>query len=268
MPNFAGTIPAVRERPKVAKKPTILPPPAESAKRSQKTKEMPAARLTLVPAVPRTAAAETPRPAPAATVEEPKTVDAAAVPASNGTQTARSAPAEAAMKDRLSVVRRATSIAPTIPPVKARPKVAKRPTITGPTIPAKKPLVKKKAEPKESTGGAASWIPWLPLAVGIVLGFIAPQLFALASVWNPWGLRVVFPFVQFVGLREIGMSDELTRTLPQLMLYLQFPLEGLLVANNLRRGMRASIAVSPIFFLHFVSALVLWIVALGSSRLI
>jgi hypothetical protein len=95
---------------------------------------------------------------------------------------------------------------------------------------------------------------------------LAPQIHTLAALWNPWGLRILFPFVQLASLREVGMSDELTRTLPQLMLYLQFPLEGILVADNLRRGLRTVKAVGPIVPLHFVAGLVLWIVALGSSR--
>jgi len=104
------------------------------------------------------------------------------------------------------------------------------------------------------------------LAAGIVLGFLSPQLHSLASLWDPWGLRIVFPFVQVLGLREIGIGDELNRSLPQLMLYLQFPLEGLLVAMNLRQGRSLAMAIGPLPGLHFVCGLVLWIVALGSLK--
>jgi hypothetical protein len=159
-------------------------------------------------------------------------------------------------------------IAGTLPRVKERPKVARRPTLVGPSMPKKKPLIMKKAalSAKATPARATRWGSLIPLAVGIALGFVAPEIHALASLWDPWGMRVVFPFVQLAGLHEIGMSDELTRTLPQLMLYLQFPLEGLLVASNLRRGMRLTAAIGPIPALHFVSGLVLWIVALGSSK--
>jgi len=128
------------------------------------------------------------------------------------------------------------------------------------------PLDKTKAEAGTQHALPANWINFVPLAVGIALGFVAPQVHALAGHWGPWGLRAMFPFVQLAGLREIGMSDELTRTLPQLMLYLQFPLEGLLVAGNLRRGMRLSKAIEPIAALHLVCGLVLWLVSLGASR--
>jgi hypothetical protein len=139
----------------------------------------------------------------------------------------------------------------------------------GPTMPEKKPLVTKQAKAaaeaaKPKQAKSANQSRWAPLAVGIALGSLAPAIYALTALWDPWGLRIVFPFVQLVGLREFGISHELARTLPQLMLYLQFPLEGLLVASNLRRGMKLSAALGPIPGLHFAAGLVLWIVALGS----
>jgi hypothetical protein len=136
-------------------------------------------------------------------------------------------------------------------------------------MPEKKPLVTKQAKAaaeaaKPKQAKSANQSRWAPLAVGIALGSLAPAIYALTALWDPWGLRIVFPFVQLVGLREFGISHELARTLPQLMLYLQFPLEGLLVASNLRRGMKLSAALGPIPGLHFAAGLVLWIVALGS----
>jgi hypothetical protein len=172
-----------------------------------------------------------------------------------------------------------------MPSVKERPKVTRQSTILAPpagtakktpaaslalpgaaTVEHKQPVASKVDKPAASKG--IRWTSWLPIAAGIAISSVAPQLFALAGHWNPWGQRVLFPLVQLVGLHEIGMSDELARTLPQLMLYLQFPLEGLLVASNLRRGQNLSRAFGPVPGLHFVFALVLWIVALGSMPLI
>jgi hypothetical protein len=62
------------------------------------------------------------------------------------------------------------------------------------------------------------------------------------------------------------MSAELTRTLPQLLLYLQFPLEGLLTKSNLSRGVKLSSALGQLVFLHAVCIFVLWLVALGGGR--
>jgi hypothetical protein len=176
-------------------------------------------------------------------------------------------------------------LAGTLPEVRERPKVAKRPTIFA--VPNPKPkLVPKSAaasvaaahvdakpEPKtvakaESKPGAApaNWRSLIQLAIGILLAFLAPQILTLAIHWNPWGVRLVFPFVQLLALHDMGLSNELRRTLPQLMLFLQFPLEGLVVIGNLRRGKRFVQAAAPVVILHFMCVLVIWIVALGSQK--
>jgi hypothetical protein len=74
-------------------------------------------------------------------------------------------------------------------------------------------------------------------------------------------MRAVFPFVLVAGRQEIGMSEELTRTLPQLMLFLQFPLEGLLTKITLSRGVKVLGATGQLIFLHAVAALVLWLIS-------
>jgi hypothetical protein len=242
VPEIAGTIPAVRERPKVTRRPTIIGPAAPPKK--------PLAKKRAVTKPDKPAALAGP-------IAQEKTP-----PAEKGT---------GPKPDR-----RPTTTASTIPlkkPLvkrKAEPKRDTLRTMTAPTIPEKKPLITKQAKAAAAVSSeptrAVSWLRWLPIAVGIAIASVAPQIHALAALWNPWGLRVIFPFVQLTGLHEIGMSDELTRTVPQLMLYMQFPLEGLLVASNLRRGMRLTAAVGPIPALHFVAGLVLWIVALGSVR--
>ncbi len=136
-------------------------------------------------------------------------------------------------------------------------------TVPGPTLPAKKPLVKVKARPgKVSRSG---WALWWPLAAGVALGFLSPQMMNVVDGWDPWGVRLVFPFVQFCSLSDIGLSAEMTRALPELMLFLQFPLEGMLTVSNLHRGVKLSAALTQLFFLHAVTALVLWIVAIGTT---
>lgn len=263
MPEMTGTIPAVKERPKVAKRPTILAPPVPTGKERKTALKKAPAPVAAPPAV----AVQAQVAVEASLATHPQAALALAAPV-----TPEAAAAAPAVKEGAKAAKSPAGRVSTIPPVKERPKVAKRPTIGVAATPAKKAILKPKPAAGEKAASPQvkepaeplNWINWAPLAVGIVLGFMAPQIHALAALWDPWGLRVVFPLVQLAGLHEIGLSDELTRTLPQLMLYLQFPLEGLLVAFNLRRGMRFSAAVGPVPALHFVCGLVLWIVALGS----
>jgi len=288
-----GTIPEIKQRPKVARRPTIPALPAQKSGGKAARKDNPAtaaseekqivgekpvqerAKSGMRSVIPFKTAKSSNEPvcavaAPAvpAALEQTPAASLALPEVSDGP--APAAPAGSA-NSTVATVSKALAVS-TIPPVRERPKVSRKSTITaskavGSTVAAKKSRAKTEAAPVDKNETlVGSWISWAPLAVGIVLGFLSPQLHSLAAQWDPWGLRIVFPVVQVLGLREIGIGDELNRTLPQLMLYLQFPLEGLLVAMNMRRGMRISMAIGPIPALHFVCGLVLWIVALGSLK--
>ena len=127
-------------------------------------------------------------------------------------------------------------------------------------------MPKSKVQLKKRNPPPTGYLSWWPVATGLLLGSLAPQLNSMLASYEPWGPRIVFPFVQFVGLHEIGMSAELTRTLPQLMLYLQFPLEGLLTKNSLNRGYKISSALGQLVFLHAVCVIVLWLVSLDVGK--
>jgi hypothetical protein len=271
VPDIAGTIPAVRERPKVARRPTIkaLAAPAKSPQSQAKT----AAAVLEQRAVPEDQDATVDQanefadllleaelddqPEQLALFEFPEASEAQVEP----TRRSPAQPTSPAV---------GTTMPEKKPLVKKKPAMLESGKAAATTIPDKKPTITKQA--KEAAAAEARriaalrWVPWSPIAVGIALASLAPQIHAWAAQWNPWGVRVVFPYVQLCALHEIGMSDELTRTMPQLMLYLQLPLEGLLVASNLRRGKGFLAAIGPIPGLHFVGALVLWIVAQGSMR--
>ncbi len=125
----------------------------------------------------------------------------------------------------------------------------------GPTLPGKH--TQRGTRPSPPSG----WSLWWPVAAGLLLAVFAPGLREMALLWDPWGMRFLFPYVLLPGQPELGLGDELTRTLPRLMLYLQFPIEGLLTKINLSRGVRLSGALSQLVFLHAIGALVLFLVS-------
>jgi hypothetical protein len=117
-------------------------------------------------------------------------------------------------------------------------------------------------KPKAPSG----WVRWWPLAAGIAISCIAPQLRDLVSGWDPWGMRIVFPYVLLCGRRELGLSDEMTRMLPQIMLFLQFPLEGLLTRFTFSRGIRLPGALLQLLLIHGLGAVVLTLLALPAPN--
>jgi hypothetical protein len=100
-----------------------------------------------------------------------------------------------------------------------------------------------------------------PLLPAIALGIFSPRIYAALTMHEPLIMWFVFPFVVVFGRPEFGFSEELTRTLPQLFIYIQFPLEGLLTVFNLSRRVSFASAMAQLIFLHCVCAFVLWLLS-------
>lgn len=123
---------------------------------------------------------------------------------------------------------------------------------------ASSPQEPEDGQDEESTPGFLQYC-W-PAIFGFMLAVITQTIWNKVDTnWGDLGLRIVFPFVLLSGRPEFGFGPELTKSLPQLMLYLQFPLEGLLVSFSLSRRMTFSRAIVQIAFLHFIGAFVLWL---------
>jgi hypothetical protein len=103
-----------------------------------------------------------------------------------------------------------------------------------------------------------STVVW-PFLIGVVLSIFALEISSVLGDLNPWFLRLVFPFAQLVDRPEFGLRWELGGYLPLIVLFLQFPLEGLWVTMNLRLRGRMSFVFAPLIFLHLVGAFVLFL---------
>jgi len=103
-------------------------------------------------------------------------------------------------------------------------------------------------------------IVW-PLIGGLILGFLGPMLHALAAAQQPWVVWLVYPSMVLASRPELGLSDELTRTLPQILLYVQFPLEGIYAMFTLRRHVAFTTVMAQLAFVHLVGAFVFWLMS-------
>jgi hypothetical protein len=79
---------------------------------------------------------------------------------------------------------------------------------------------------------------------------------------HPWMMWVVFPFVLLVGRPEL----HLTGGLSLLMVYLQFPMEGLLVQWVLRRRVTVQGVAGRLFYLHYLCLLQLLMISGAVGR--
>jgi hypothetical protein len=89
-----------------------------------------------------------------------------------------------------------------------------------------------------------------PLVAGVILAFVSPYLYDELILAPHWVMWIVFPFVVLTGRRDLGMNEQLTTVLPHVVLYIQFPVEGILAYLSLSRRAPVAVALAPALFLH------------------
>jgi hypothetical protein len=100
-----------------------------------------------------------------------------------------------------------------------------------------------------------------PMALGLALGVAAPHLRVLLMRTHPWAMWVVFPFVLLAARPEVQMASRLAGALPTLMVYAQFPVEGLIVQLALRRRVTVSGVAGHVFYMHYLCAVQLLMIS-------
>jgi len=98
-----------------------------------------------------------------------------------------------------------------------------------------------------------------PLLAGLIGAITSTAILDWLMDKPAWATTLVFPFMLLARRHELGLSDEMTRTLPQLMLTIQFPVEGLYAMMAMRRRHRMSAIALELVFLHLLGAFVLWL---------
>lgn len=117
-------------------------------------------------------------------------------------------------------------------------------------------------EDDDSPGRPSGFALWWPTLLGIALAFAAPRIWdQVQSSWGELGLRFVFPYLLLASRPELGIGQELATNLSQLMLYLQFPIEGLIVTWGMARGGSFFKALAQVLFIHGLGVFVLWLLS-------
>jgi hypothetical protein len=108
-----------------------------------------------------------------------------------------------------------------------------------------------------------------PILVGILLALCAPMMKDLLESFKPWGMWLVFPFVSLSERPELGLGDELKQLLPQIVLYLQFPLEGYAAKRFLKGRVTLRGVAGQVLLYHFLGVVQLLLVctAVGNGVL-
>jgi hypothetical protein len=104
-------------------------------------------------------------------------------------------------------------------------------------------------------------VDYWPLALGLLLGLLAPHLRLLLLRRHPWSMWVVFPFVLLAGRPELHAGAHLADTLSLFTLYAQFPVEGLAVQLALRRKVTVQGVAGRMLYLHYLGLMQLLMVS-------
>lgn len=112
-------------------------------------------------------------------------------------------------------------------------------------------------------GAAALW----PLWAGILLGMLSPLIHWLAAFVGPLCVAFIFPFVVLAQRPDIQVGP-ITGMLPGIMLYAQFPIEGLLTRVVLKRHTHPLSVVWQVSLFHFLGLMELWMLSGGARNLV
>jgi hypothetical protein len=114
---------------------------------------------------------------------------------------------------------------------------------------------RKPASRKKKKTAAAGWLTWWPLLLGILVTPLTVRAAGVLALAGPDALRTLYPYVQLLQNHALGLSAELANTLSQGMMYLQFPLYGLLMALVLRaKNFTAALITALVAHLGAVAA--------------
>ena len=79
--------------------------------------------------------------------------------------------------------------------------------------------------------GGSGWAAWTPFVLGIVMTPVALRAASILALSGTGGLMLLYPFVQIVQNPVLHGAGGLADPLAQGIMYLQFPVYGLIMAR-------------------------------------
>jgi hypothetical protein len=107
---------------------------------------------------------------------------------------------------------------------------------------------KRKSAVRKRKAGS-SWAVWVCLLAGILATPVAVRAASILALSGPNALTMLFPFMQIVKNPVLRVPGNLANPAAQALMYLQFPLYGLLLGRLLRTRSLIT-ALGAVAFLH------------------
>ena len=97
-------------------------------------------------------------------------------------------------------------------------------------------------------------VSYWPVAAGLLLSGLAPWIMGFAASFGPWAMTLIFPFVMVARRPEVS-AGHFSYVLPTLVLYAQFPIEGLFARLVLKRGVKPVAVAGQVCLFHLLGIL-------------
>ena len=131
-------------------------------------------------------------------------------------------------------------------------------------------VAKAKAEAKAATksdekdkGFKLTLLSFWPVAVGLFLSGFAAEWHGMAEQIGLWGMRFTFPFSLIAQQRHLlNLSDHMAAVLPNVAIYAQLPVDGLLLTLTFAQTRNLKSAILQVTLVHAVCAFVLWLITM------
>ena len=129
-------------------------------------------------------------------------------------------------------------------------------------------------EKRRSTPGGArkrksrkdpGWLArWWPLLLGIAVTPVAIHAASIMALAGPGALTMLYPWVLLLKKPALGLGGGIGANLSQWLMYIQFPLYGVLMALILR-SKTLWIALAAAAAVHFLAILAVFLIPGGAS---
>jgi hypothetical protein len=126
-------------------------------------------------------------------------------------------------------------------------------------LPRQKTGTRKK---KAKASAASAWKLWLPLAVGLVAAWFAVRYAEILPLLGPGGLfrlRLIAPLAMLMHQPQLGIPETTADSVAQALMYVQFPLYGLILGLTWRAAgfLRAALVLLLVHGLAFAAVMIL-----------
>jgi hypothetical protein len=84
----------------------------------------------------------------------------------------------------------------------------------------------------------AGWMAWWPLLAGIAITLAAVKTAEILPLMGPGGLlrlQLLYPFAMLLKQPQLGLPEQTSDSWSQIMLYVQYPLYGLIWSDLVNR---------------------------------